>query len=441
MNNQTKITIAILTIGLALALTGLLGENKSLSFDRDRLERIGAHYQAAIDNQEVAGARAVILQNGRTVYDESWGYRDLATKAPLGDDTIYHIYSMTKPITSVAVMMLFEEGKFLLHEPIAKYIPELADLKVYDAVNGRGNPPVRKAARQPTIRDVLTHTAGFTYGFFDPTPLGAMYRKAGIGGPTKDLQSFVENLGKLPLKFDPGAKWNYSVSTDVLGRLVEVVSGQTFGAFLQTRIFGPLGMKDTSFTFDPTKAERQAVLYSREGVPAAFPKAGFLAKPTGPGLEPAHESLLLGYTNKGVFESGGAGLLSTVPDYLRFAKMLLNDGELDGTRILSPNSVHMMRRDHVGDTKPVARVTSTMLNDGIGFGLGFGTITDQGLSGLALPKGSYFWGGAAGTFFWVDPANDLIGLFMTQVVPHRTTLRQDMWGLTYQAISDKRLND
>ena len=232
MNNQIKIITAALAIGLVMALGALFGENKNLSFDSARLERIGNHYQAAIEKQEVAGAHAVILQNGRTIYDEKWGYRDLATQAPLGDDTIYHIYSMTKPITSVAVMMLFEEGKFLLHEPIAKYIPELANLKVYDAVNGKGNPPIRKAARQPTIRDVLTHTAGFTYGFFDPTPLGAMYRKVGIGGPTKDLQGFVEDLGNLPLKFDPGAKWNYSVSTDVLGRLVEVASGQSFGAFL-----------------------------------------------------------------------------------------------------------------------------------------------------------------------------------------------------------------
>lgn len=441
MNNQTKIIIAILVAGLTMALAGLFSGTKNLSFDRGRLERIGAHYQAAIDNQEVAGARTVILQNGRTVYDETWGYRDLATKAPLSDDTIYHIYSMTKPITSVAVMMLFEEGKFLLHEPIAKYIPELADLKVYDPVNGKGNPPVRKAARQPTIRDVLKHTAGFTYGFFDPTPVGDMYRKAGIGGPSKDLQGFVADLGKIPLLTDPGASWTYSVSTDVLGRLVEVASGQTFGDFLQTRIFTPLGMTDTSFHFDAAKADRQAVLYSREGVPAAFPKAGFLAKPTGPGLEPAHESMLVGYTDKGVFESGGAGLLSTVPDYLRFAKMLMHDGALDGARILSPNSVHMMRQDQTGNVPPTSRVTSIMPGPGIGFGLGFGTITDQGLSGLALPKGSYFWGGAAGTFFWIDPENELIGLFMTQLAPHRTTLRQDLWGLTYQAIDDRRLND
>lgn len=441
MTQSTRILIAFIAFAMLAWWGGLFDNNRTLTFDKERLARIGTHYQAAIDKQEVAGARALILQNGRTVYDETWGYRDLAKKAPLTDDTIYHIYSMTKPITSVAVMILFEEGKLLLHEPIAKYIPELANLKVYDAVNGKGNPPVRDAARQPTIRDVMTHTAGFTYGFADPSPLGAMYRKAGIGGPIKDMKGFVEDLGKLPLKFDPGANWNYSVATDVLGALVENVSGQKFGDFLEARIFTPLGMTDTGFTFDAAKADRQAVLYSREGVPAAFPTAGFLAKPTGPGLEPAHASLLYGYTDKGQFESGGAGLLSTVSDYLRFAKMLLNDGELEGVRILSPNSIAMMRHDQVGDTRPIARLTSIMLNDGIGFGLGFGMIKDQGLSGLALPQGSYFWGGAAGTFFWIDPENELIGLFMTQVVPHRTTLRQDLWGLAYQAIDDERLND
>ena len=241
---------------------------------------------------------------------------------------------MTKPITSVAVMILFEEGKILLHQPIAKYIPELADLRVYDPVNGTGNPPTRKSSRQPTVRDLLTHTAGFTYGLFDQSPVGELYRAAGIGEPTIDLQQFVKRLGTLPLKFDPGTKWNYSVATDVLGRLVEVASGQKFSAFLRERIFIPLDMVDTSFYFDPEKTERQAILYSREGIPSAFLKDGFLSKSTGPGLEPAHESLILGYTDKGIFESGGAGLLSTTRDYLQFANMLLNDGELDGVRIL-----------------------------------------------------------------------------------------------------------
>ena len=440
MRRRTRILVSLFAIGLLAASGGLFRSSHSLQFDDERLKRIDAHYRAAIDNQIVAGVRALIVQNDRTVYERNFGYRDIAGKKPMTDDTIFHIYSMTKPITSVAVMILFEEGKLLLHEPIAKYIPELADLKVYDPVDGKGNPPVRKAARQPTVNDLLTHRAGFTYGLFDRSALGVKYRKADIGGPTTDLEGMVEELGKLPLAFDPGTKWHYSVSTDVLGRLVEAVSGQKFSTFLKQRIFTPLKMTDTSFRFYADKADRMAVLYSREGVPADFKKNGYFAKPTGPGLEPAHRTLLFGYTDKGVFESGGAGLLSTTADYLQFAKMLLNEGELDGVRILSPNSIDMMRLDQVGNTPPTARLTNIMLNDGIGFGLGFGTIKNQGLSGLALPTGSYFWGGAAGTFFWVDPRNELIGIFMTQLVPHRTTLRQDMWGLTYQAITDNRVN-
>ena len=439
MTSQIKIFIALIIFSTMAFVSYGFYSNRSLSFDEKRLARIDAHYQAAIDKQLVAGAQAVIQQNGEIIFNKRWGYSDLAKQELLSHDTIFHIYSMTKPITSVAVMILFEEGKILLHQPIAKYIPELANLQVYDPVNGEGNPPVRNAARQPTVRDLLNHTAGFTYGLFDTSPLGDLYRAADIGGPTKDLQGFVKDLGKLPLKFDPGTNWNYSVATDVLGRLVEVASGQKFSIFIQERIFTPLGMADTSFNFDTAKTERQAVLYSREGIAAAFPEDGFLSRPTGSGLEPAHESMTFGYTDKGVFESGGAGLLSTTNDYMLFANMLLNGGELNGVRILSPNSITMMRSDQVGSTPPVTRLTNIMLNEGIGFGLGFGTIKDQGLSGLALPTDTFFWGGAAGTFFWIDPRHKLIGLFMTQVVPHRTTLREDLWGLTYQAISDKKL--
>ena len=439
MTLKIKIFITLIAIALIAFISNGFFSRASLSFDKQRLARIDAHYEAAINKQLVAGAQAVIQQNGRIIYNKSWGYSDLAKSTRISDDTIFHIFSMTKPITSVAVMILFEEGKILLHQPIAKYIPELANLRVYDPTNGTGSPPTRVASRQPTVRDLLTHTAGFTYGLFDNSPVGELYRASNIGDPTKDLKHFVEQLGKLPLKFDPGTKWNYSVATDILGRLVEVASGQKFSTFLRERIFVPLDMVDTSFYFDPEKTERQAVLYSREGIPSVFLKDGFLSKSTGSGLEPAHESLILGYTDRGLFESGGAGLLSTTSDYLQFANMLLNDGELNGVRILSPNSIAMMRSDQVGSAEPLTRLTNIMLDDGIGFGLGFGTIKDQGLSGLALPTGSFFWGGAAGTIFWIDPRHELMGLFMTQVVPHRTTLREDLWGLTYQALVDTEI--
>jgi len=435
----------VLLVGGLAAVAGFLTTSRNLSFDPSRLARMDAHYQKAIETEQVAGARALIYQNDRLVYQRNWGYRDIARKAPMQDDTIFHIYSMTKPITSVAVMMLHEEGKFLLHEPIAKYIPELADLRVYAPKKKSQNKnrlPTRAAKRQPTIHDVLTHQAGFSYGVFDPTPLGALYRKQRLGLSIEgNLKDFVTRLGKMPLKFDPGTHWHYSVSTDVLGRLVEVVSGQRFSEFLQDRIFTPLAMVDTSFRFDPAKAHRQATLYSQKGVPEQFVRKGLRAQPTGPGLESAHKSILTDFFPEAEFESGGAGLLSTTADYLRFVRMLLNGGELDGQRLLAPNTVKMMRQDHLGKTRALARYTSTMPNDGIGFGLGFGTIKHQGLSQLPMPEESYFWGGAAGTIFWIDPKNEMIVLFMTQVLPHRTTLRQDMWSLTYQAIKDAQLND
>ena len=431
---------ALVLLGGAAVFLNTFAPSDSLNFDPARLSRINTHYTAAIADQQVVGARAVIFQNNKIVYAQNWGYADQENKKPLADDTILHFFSMTKPITSVAVMMLFEEGKFLLHDPIAKYIPELANLQVYDAETGTGNPPVRKAARQPTIHDVLTHRAGFTYGYFDLSPLGDLYRQSNINDPQADLSKFVTDLGKLPLKYDPGTKWHYAVSTDVLGRLVEVVSGQTFGAFLQTRIFDPLNMVDTGFKYAPATADRLAVLYSQSGITEQFGEKGFFARSSGPGHEPAHPQLVMSHGDTGKFESGGSGLLSTTHDYLRFARMLLNGGELDGVRLLAPATVALMRRDHVGDTEPLQRMTSIQLNEGIGFGLGFGVIKDQGLSKLAMPDDSFFWGGAAGTFFWIDPRNELIGMFVAQVVPHRTTLRQDMWGLTYQSILDDRLN-
>ena len=232
MTSQIKIFISLIIFSMLAFVSHGFYFNGSLSFDETRLARIDAHYEAAINKQLVAGAQAVIQQNGQIIYNKLWGYSDLGELKPLSHDTIFHIYSMTKPITSVAVMILFEEGKILLHQPIAKYIPELANLQVYDPVNGEGNPPVRSAARQPTVRDLLTHTAGFTYGLFDTSPLGDLYRAADIGGPTRDLQDFIEDLGRLPLKFDPGTSWNYSVATDVLGRLVEVTSGQKFSIFI-----------------------------------------------------------------------------------------------------------------------------------------------------------------------------------------------------------------
>lgn len=431
----------LIIVGIAGVLVRPMIKPAPLAFDQSRLALIDTHFTRAVEAQKIAGARAVIMQAGRVVYAQNWGYRDLATNAPMTDDAIFQIYSMTKPIVSVAVMMLYEEGRLRLDAPIETYIPELANLKVYDAEAGQGNPTIRAAARQPTVHDLLTHRAGMTYGFLDASPVGALYRKNNLDMPADlSLADYMTRVAQQPLKFDPGTAWNYSISPDVLGRLVEVVSGQSLGQFLQSRIFDPLGMVDTSFKRDLAKADRVAQLYAREGITEQYAVMGYAARPTGPGLEPAHPGLQVMHSAEAKFEGGGGGLLSTTHDYLRFAQMLLNHGEFEGVRLLAPNTVKMMRQDQIGDTPALGRRAATFPRPGVGFGLGFGVITDQGLSGTPLPAGSYFWGGAAGTFFWVDPGNDLTAVFMMQLLPEDTGLRTDMWTLTYQAIVDDRLD-
>jgi len=431
-------TAGLIAIGALFMLGAIEFNRDTFKIDQDRFALIDTHYQSAQDAGEMPGARAVIFQGDKVIYERNWGYQNIASKTPIQDDTIFHLFSMTKPITSVAVMILFEEGKLLLHEPIAKYIPELANLRVYDPA-GTGNPPTRAAKRQPTISDFMKHTSGVTYGVFDGTPVGAYYRQNKVDpDPTTDLQEFVRRLGQAPLAFEPGAYWNYGVSTDVLGRLVEVVSGQKFSVFLQERLFDPLKMVDTSFHYKKESRDRVATIYAPEGVPAKLATQGFRAKATGPGLEPLTQNMLTSYEPETKMESGGGGLISTTADYLRFARMLLNGGSLDGQRILSPMTVNLMRRDAMGGTEPRARLTAIAVGKGIGFGHGFGMITNQAMAGVALPDNSFFWGGAAGTFFWVDPDNQLIGMFMTQILPHRTTLRQDIWPLTYQAVYQTR---
>lgn len=433
--------VLILVAGVTFLGVRSLIEPEALQFDPERLARLDVHFAKAVTEQKIAGGRAVIMQAGRQVYAQNWGYRDLEALTPMTDDAILQIYSMSKPIVSVAVMMLFEEGRLRLDMPIAAYIPELANLKVYDAENGSGNPPLGEAAQQPTVHDLLTHRAGMTYGFMDASPVGALYRTNQVDMPYNlTLSDYMNTVAKQPLKFDPGTAWNYSISPDILGRLVEVVSGQTLGEFLKTRIFDPLGMIDTSFKRDPAKADRIAKLYAREGITEQGATKGFADRPTVSGLEPADPSLQLIHGAEAKFESGGGGLLSTTHDYLRFAQMLLNQGELDGVRLLAPNTVAMMRHNQIGDTPTVGGREPTFPGPGVGFGLGFGMITDQALSGMPLPAGSYFWGGAAGTIFWIDPKNELIAIFMMQVLPEDMDLRKDMWSLTYQAISDHRLD-
>ena len=412
----------------------------------ERLERLTRHMQQAVDDGVMVGGVGLIARKGRVVYEETYGHADLEPSRPMTEDTIFRIYSMSKPITAVAVLMLYEEGRFFLNDPVARYLPELADLEVATSTadggdtrmtsdgttsrtEGSGDPlqagKTRKPRRQPTIRDLLTHTAGFTYGVFGDTEVDQQYRQAQILADDVPLKEFVARLGQIPLQYEPGTRWHYSVSVDVQGALVEAVSGMPFGEFLQQRIFDPLDMVDTGFIVPEEKLDRFAELYSPAGTPSDAAQA-FQTANQSTELVEADEAFDEGYKPGAKFQSGGGGLVSTASDYLRFSQMLLNGGELDGVRLLSPKTVELMSTNHLGDI-PMGR-------PGVGFGLGVAVAVDQGLIGELGSVGEYNWGGAAGTRFWIDPEEQLIGVFMVQSIPHRTRLGSEFKNLTYQAI-------
>jgi CubicO group peptidase (beta-lactamase class C family) len=405
--------------------------------------------QQAVADGVMIGGLGLIARNGNLVFSETWGLRDREAALPMSDDTIFRIYSMTKPITGVALMMLFEEGKFSLNEPIAKYIPELANLVVavstadgvtrarsdgvQSMTEGKGDQSVagstRKPKRQPSIRDLMRHTAGFTYGVFGNTEVDTAYRAVELLREHPNLQDFVTKLGKIPLQYEPGSRWHYSVGVDVQGRLVEVLSGMRFGDFLQQRIFKPLGMTDTSFRIHQDKRDRFAQLYSPKGTPGGMD--AWLSKNRSDELVVAPEYSDRNFQPSAKFESGGGGLISTATDYLRFAQMLLNGGSLDGVRLLGTKTVDLMTSDHLGD------IPMGFGRKGVGFGLNFGLLLDPAAAGRSGSEGEYNWGGAAGTQFWVDPQEQLVGVFMVQSLPHRTTLGQKFKAFTYQAIVEK----
>ena len=413
----------------------------------ERLARIDAHMEQQVELGVMVGGHGMIARRGRVVYDNTWGMSDREAGKPMKKDTIHRIYSMTKPVTGVALMMLYEEGKFFLNDPVAKYIPELANLKVAlstaDSATGVASDgtasigsgtgdesklgQTREPARQPTIRDLMRHTGGFTYGIFGETEVDALYREANVLGQP-DSKAFIEALGKLPLQYEPGTRWHYSVSVDIQGYLVEVLSGMSLGEFMQQRIFEPLGMDDTSFRISKEKLPRLAQLYSPVDTEAGLD--GVWRRNESLQLEVADPRRTYRYIHGGGFDSGGGGLLSTAEDYMRFCLMLLNGGELDGARLLSPKSVELMSTDQMGETG------SVFSRPGVGFGLNVAVLEELGQYGELGSEGEYNWGGAAGTRFWIDPKEQLIGIFMVQSIPHQTRLGNEFKLLTYQALVD-----
>ena len=396
----------------------------------ERLQRISAHMaRNYVTPGKIAGCLPVVYRHGAVAYAEPLGLRDREREVPMTQDTIFRIYSMTKPITSVALMTLYEEGHFQLSDPVHRFIPEWRNLRVYRA-GAWPNFLTDPVERPMTIKDLFTHQSGLTYGFMNRTMVDHAYRKAGIEGANtaagSTLKEMVGTLAKLPLEFSPGTAWNYSVSTDVLGYLCEAISGQSFDAFLKERIFGPLGMTDTSFVIEAANVDRLAANYQRNPDKTLKliddPKASSYAPPR-------------------TFFSGGGGLLSTATDYLTFCRMMLNNGELDGTRILSRKTMELMTCNHLPNDDDLTRHAlgsfSETTNEGFGFGLGFSINQGPARTGQVGSAGEYSWGGAASTIFWVDPAEDLIVLFLTQLMPSATfNFRGQMKSLVYQAIVD-----
>ena len=411
-------------------------------FSSERLNKITEHMNAKVEDGTMVGGMGLIARNGKIIYQKAYGFADRENGRVMECDTVYRIFSMTKPITAVALMILYEEGKYHLNDPISWYMPEMANLEVAlstagtstlsDGMTGQtigsGDEKsiglTRKATRQPTIRDLFTHMAGMTYGIFGNTEVDKLYRKARILDDFRTLKEFTAALGKLPLQYDPGKQWHYSVSSDVQGRLIEVLSGMRFRSFLKERVFKPLDMVDTDFSIQDSKKNRLARLYQ----PKDSRPGDFLSIAKTDVLEPVPLQYDSAYSGNRRFESGGGGLLSTARDYLRFSQMMLNGGELDDVRILSPKTVELMTVDHLGDTSDGFRKI------GAGFGLGFGLILDPARALEVSSPGEYGWAGVAGTRFWIDPNEDLIGIFLVQSVPHRTRLASDFKALTYQAL-------
>ncbi|HME41035.1 MAG TPA: serine hydrolase domain-containing protein [Steroidobacteraceae bacterium] len=376
-----------------------------------RLERLGSVLRGEIDRGRVPGAVALIARRGRIGYFESFGLRDAAGGAPMAKDSIFRIYSMTKPITSVAAMMLWEEGRFLLSDPIAKY---LADFSAPDVAVERGGDIERvPAERAITIQDLLRHTSGLTYEFRGAGPVQKMYMAAKIYSRAQSSADQVATLGKLPLLHQPGTRWEYSRSTDIVGRLVEVLSGLPLGVFFERHILAPLGMVDTAFHVPHRHHGRLAQAFATD------PESGASVQ-------------LLEVRDPPRFESGGGGLVSTAGDYARFLQMLLNGGTLDGSRFLSRKTIEFMTADHLG---PITGAPDLLL-PGHGFGLGFAVRLHAGMSHAPGSVGLYFWGGLAGTTFWVDPAEQLFALLLIQAPGQRDYYRTLFRDLVYAAIDD-----
>lgn len=403
---------------------------EDVALSSKRLDAVTDFLKSYVDQGKISGFSTLVSRHGQIAHWAEYGLRYREENLPLESDTIYRIYSMTKPITSLALMMLHDEGLFQLSHPVSRYIPEFAKLRVW-AGGTADDYQTKPCERDMTIRDLLTHTSGLTYGFMQSHPVDALYRRAGLnGGFTDDLtlKQTIERLAEIPLLFSPGEKWSYSVATDVCGHLVEVLSGMSLDEFFSTRIFEPLGMVDTGFWVPEENLYRLAANYERN------PKSRELRL-----VDRPDESSV--YSKRRTYLSGGGGLVSTQADYWRFCQMMLNGGELGGVRLISRKTVEFMVANHLPNNRTMKEMDDSAFSEtrpeGTGFGLGFSVLLDPVEAQLPGSEGMFSWGGAASTFFWIDPEEDLIAILMTQVMPSGAyPIRQQFQQLVYAALDD-----
>jgi CubicO group peptidase (beta-lactamase class C family) len=387
---------------------------ESVGMSTERLTRLNAAMKQLVDDKKVAGLVTLVERHGKVVHFNAAGQLDVRKTDAMQKDSLFRIYSMSKPVTGVAMMMLYEEGKWQLNDPVSRYIPEFARLKVYTGKNDDGSPKLEDAKRSMTMRELMTHTAGLGYVLSPINPVDKMIIDGNVLNAAAPLQSMIDGLAKIPLLAQPGTRWSYSIAVDVQGYLIEKFSGQPFGEFARKRIFEPLGMKDTAFYVPKEKMARFAQVHTGAGANLAVDtnRPDPTVIPLGP--------------------SGGGGLFSTAMDYARFCEMLLQGGQFNGVRLLAPRTVEMMRTNHV-NPDPLKTMPP-----GTGWGMDFQIVTDAAAAGEAVPNGTYSWFGIAGTWFWIDPVSDLafVGMVQHQSLGTTRAIHALSRSLVYQAIVD-----
>ena len=405
---------------------------EAVGLSSERLARIKPVMQSYVDQHGFAGISSMLARHGRVIHFEQVGWQDRESRTPLSADTIFRIYSMTKPIICTALMTLYEEGRFQLFDPVAKFIPAFGTVRV---MAGTGVDPQEVDLIRPiTVRDLFTHTAGMTYNFLEDSPVGELYRQVGLmSDAERTLEAMIGELARLPLAYQPGTKWHYSLSIDVLAHLIEVIADQPLQDFLNERLFAPLGMTDTGFSVPVEQRDRIATMYGHPDI--ATNTFSSLLEAWQSGFNERSDVETTYPANSDSFARGGHGLFSTAWDYMRFAQMLLNRGELDGTRILGPKIVDFMHMNHVSPALLPFEIGG-IPSSGYGFGLGSRVLLNVAESMLPGSVGEFGWSGAAKTYYWVDPQEELVGVFMTQYMVGFDLPERDFHVLAYQALME-----